>query len=60
VITVSTDDNLFDALEVISKKDFSVLPVVSSNNPSKLMGILTRRDIVSTYDKVIIKRSVFG
>jgi len=59
IITVSQDDNLFDAFEKISRKDFSTLPVVSSNDPSKLLGILSRRDILSAYNKAVIKKSVF-
>ena len=58
IITVSTDDNLYDAFEKITQKDFSVLPVVSPDNTSRLMGILTRRDIVGAYDKAVIKKSL--
>ena len=58
VITVSTEDNLNDAFEKITLKDFSVLPVVSPDSASQLVGILTRRDIVGAYDKAVIKRSL--
>lgn len=59
VVTVSEDDNLYEALEKISVKDFSILPVVSSENASKLQGILTRRDIINAYNKAVIKQSFF-
>ena len=59
VVTVSTEDDLFEALEKISLKDFSILPVVSPDNPSQLVGILTRRDILGAYDKAVIKQSLF-
>lgn len=58
IITVSTDDSLYDAFEKISLKDFSVLPVVAPGNTSRLIGILTRRDIVGAYDKAVIKKSL--
>ena len=58
ITTVSTDDNLYDAFEKITLHDFSVLPVVSPDNTSRLIGILTRRDIVSAYDKAVIKKSL--
>ncbi len=58
LVTVSQDDNLYDALEKISQKDFSILPVVSSDNPLQLLGVLSRRDIIGAYDKAIIKKSV--
>lgn len=58
VVTVNQDDNLFDALEKISQRDFSILPVVSSVNPSRILGVLTRRDIIGAYNKAVIKKSV--
>jgi len=58
LITVSRDENLFDALEKITSKDFSILPVVSPENPSKLVGVLSRRDIIGAYDKAVIKKSL--
>ncbi len=58
VMTVSGDDNLFDALEKISQRDFSILPVVSSGNRSNILGVLSRRDIIGAYKKAVIKKSV--
>ncbi|MBW1863035.1 MAG: CBS domain-containing protein [Deltaproteobacteria bacterium] len=52
------DDNLYDALEKISKKDFSILPVVSADDPIQMVGVLTRRDMISAYNKAVIKKSV--
>lgn len=59
VVTVSLDDNLYNALQRITSKDFSILPVVSPDDPKKLVGVLTRRDIMGAYDKAVIKKSVF-
>jgi CIC family chloride channel protein len=58
VVTVSMDDNLYDAMERITLRDFSILPVVSPHKPSQLLGILTRRDIISVYNQAVIKKSV--
>lgn len=58
VVTVSLDDNLYNALEKITSRDFSILPVVSPDDQSRLLGILTRGDIISTYNKAIIKKSL--
>jgi CIC family chloride channel protein len=57
--TVALDDNLYSALEKITLKDFSILPVVSPDNPSKLLGVLSRRDIMGAYEKAVIKKSLF-
>jgi CIC family chloride channel protein len=59
VVTVSADDNLYSAMEKIALKDFSILPVVSPNNPSQLLGVLNRRDIFSAYNKAVIKKAIF-
>ena len=59
VVTVTLDINLYSALETITLKDFSILPVVSPDNPLKLLGVLSRRDIIGAYDKAVIKKSLF-
>ena len=60
VVTVPIDDNLYSALEKITSKDFSILPVVDKDNPSILLGVLTRRDIIGAYNKAVIKKSLFN
>jgi CIC family chloride channel protein len=57
-VTVSFDDNLYIAMEKITLKDFSILPVVSPGKPPRLLGVLTRRDIISAYNRAVIKKSV--
>ncbi len=58
VVTVSIDDNLYDAMEKITSRDFSILPVVSAHDPRQLLGVLTRRDIISAYNRAITKKRV--
>ena len=58
VVSVTGDDNLYNALGKISVRDFSLLPVVASDSPKKLVGVLTRRDIMGAYTKAIIKKSL--
>ena len=60
VVTVTTEDNLYQALERITLKDFSIMPVVSPTDHLKLEGVLTRRDIIGAYDKAVIKKSLFN
>jgi CIC family chloride channel protein len=59
VVTVLADDDLFTALEKISRKDFSTMPVVSPDDPTDLVGIVTRRDIIGAYEKAVLKKSLF-
>jgi CIC family chloride channel protein len=58
VVSVSIDDNLYDAMEKITSKDFSLLPVISSRDPHQLLGVLTRRDVISAYNSAITKKPV--
>ena len=58
VVTVTIDDNLDTALEKITAKDFSILPVVAADDPLKMLGILTRRDILEAYDQAVIKKAI--
>jgi CIC family chloride channel protein len=58
VITVYPDDNLYTALEKITPKDFSILPVVSKENSKRLLGIITRRDIIGAYNSAVIKQPI--
>jgi CIC family chloride channel protein len=58
VVTVSIEDDLATALEKITSEDFSILPVVSPDNPLKMLGVLTRRDILEAYDQAVIKKAI--
>jgi CIC family chloride channel protein len=60
LVVISTNDNLYSALEKITFKDFSILPVVSTDDPTHLAGVLTRRDIMGAYNKAVIKKSLYS
>ncbi len=60
VVTITPEDNLYDALDKITVKDFSLLPVVASDDSALLVGVLTRRDIIGAYQKAVMKKSVFN
>jgi CIC family chloride channel protein len=60
VITVYPDDSLYTALEKIAAKDFSILPVVSKETPNKLLGVVTRRDIIGAYNSAVIKKPLWN
>ncbi len=58
VITITEDQNLDEALKKIGLKNIEQLPVVKKDNPREIIGILSRRDIFSAYNKEIINRSL--
>jgi CIC family chloride channel protein len=57
LVTVTEDDSLFLALTRIVQGDFSMIPVVDKKNSNTLCGVISRRDIMSTYDDIVIKKS---
>ncbi|XOB65682.1 chloride channel protein [Deferribacteres bacterium DY0037] len=56
VPTILPSNSLADAIENIGFKNIELLPVVDEETQTKLVGIITRRDIISTYNKVLRKR----
>lgn len=58
VVTVSVEDTLYTALRKIAARDFSILPVVAAEDPRKLVGVLSRRDIIGAYEKGVIKKTI--
>ncbi|MGD9366905.1 MAG: chloride channel protein [Desulfobacteraceae bacterium] len=60
VRTIAMEANLFEALEAISYKDFAILPVVAADDDRRLMGVVSRRDILGAYDKAVLKKFLFS
>lgn len=50
IITVYPDQTVGTALRSMAPRDISRLPVVSRENPSKLLGMVRRNDIVRAYE----------
>ena len=58
VVTVSINDNIYNALEKITSKDFAILPIVAPDDHSQLSSVLTRKKILDAYDRTVIKKSI--
>jgi len=52
VVTVNPSETLFDALEKMTLNGVGRLPVTSKED-DRLLGIITRTDIVKTYERVV-------
>lgn len=50
VITVTLEDDLHNALRKFMLKNIEELPVVDTEDPGKVIGMLTRRDVLAAYD----------
>jgi CIC family chloride channel protein len=58
VIRLTPDDNLWTAIEKFSVKDLEQIPVVAAENPRKLLGMISRRDVINAYNREILKRTL--
>ncbi len=58
-ISVTTEDNLANALTLIDENAIERLPVVrDGDNPKKVVGILSQRDIMSAYNRALEARGL--
>ncbi|MDQ6995701.1 MAG: chloride channel protein [Mariprofundaceae bacterium] len=55
VLTISENDSLLNAIALLDRVEFEQMPVVSADNPRKVLGLLSRNAIFSTYHKMIVK-----
>lgn len=58
VIVVTADDTLNTAIEKFALKDIEEIPVVNIFNRKKVVGMLKRGDVISAYDKALLKRKI--
>ncbi len=55
-VTAFEKEKLFSALKKISSGDFSILPVVSRESPERLVGVISRRDIMTGLNDALPER----
>ena len=55
VLTIAENDNLLNAVTLLDRVEFEQMPVVSKDNPRKVLGILSRNAVFSKYHKLIVK-----
>jgi CIC family chloride channel protein len=61
VLTVSPEDDLHTALRRFTQKNIDEIPVVGNDSEKKIIGILSRRDVIAAYhDRVTELRHVNG
>ncbi len=56
VVSVTADESLFLALSRISQGDYAILPVVDGPETRRVIGVISRRDIISGYETFVIHR----
>jgi CIC family chloride channel protein len=59
LITAYPDESLRDVVQRLGAKEVGRLPVIDRKDPSRLIGVLRRYDIVKAYVKAISKLPKF-
>jgi len=52
--TVFGEDSFFSALYLIKTFNFAILPVVDKQDPKKLIGVISRMDIISSLSRIML------
>jgi len=58
VLTVTPEENLNDALRKIGSRNIDYLPVVDRDDPRRLIGMVSRQDIISAYNRSLLERGL--
>lgn len=56
LVTVTPDENLYDAFRRMGSNNVEQLPVVSAQDPEKVVGVITDHDVVRAYNKALMER----
>jgi len=56
--TVTLSDTLDTAMKLFGKYEIEEIPVLDPDDPSKVIGEITYRDIIETYNREIVKRDL--
>ena len=60
VLTVTPEDTLDVVLDKWGRKPVEILPVVDKDNPKKILGVLSRRDVITAYNKLVSEQIIEG
>ncbi|NOQ45120.1 MAG: CBS domain-containing protein [Desulfobulbaceae bacterium] len=58
VISLTPDDNLYDAMHLFDVKGIEEIPVVESAEDPWVLGMLKRRDVIAAYNHEVLKRGI--
>ena len=53
LVTCYPEETLKNALEKLGVNDIGRIPVIENNDTGKLIGLITRKNIISTYNKAL-------
>ncbi len=58
VVTVNPDDTLYTILKKWEKKPVEILPVIESKNSKKIVGTLSRKDVIAAYNEALSNKTI--
>lgn len=58
IVTVRESDNLDEVMNLFSRENLDEFPVVSQNDPAKIAGVISRQDVINSYNKASLKYNV--
>jgi CIC family chloride channel protein len=58
VITIRPSDNIQLALQEMGSRGISQLPVVAEDGSRKVIGTLSKKDVLAAYDKAVFQREI--
>jgi len=58
VVTVNPEDTLYAVLKKWEKKPVEILPVIESKTSRKIIGALSRKDVIAAYNDALSNRTV--
>ncbi len=60
LVTVTPQESLYSALEKFIKSDYGTLLVVDEKDPNKIVGLLRHEDLISAYNREVLRRRLEG
>ena len=60
VLTVRASDNVQLALEIMGRRGISQLPVVAEDSDMKVIGTVSKKDVLAAYEKTVVRREIEG
>jgi CIC family chloride channel protein len=58
VISMTPDDNLYEAMQLFDVKGLEEIPVVESKEDPWVLGMIKRRDVIAAYNHEVLKRGI--
>lgn len=59
VVTATPDDTFYTVFKKWEKKPVEILPVIESTSSRKIVGVLSRKNVIAAYNKALSKGTIY-